>query len=288
MPLFGAHLSIAGGVSNALRAAAELECETVQLFTKNASQWSAKPLAEADQKQFLKESASSGLQFLTAHDSYLINLASPDEVLFQKSLDAFTIEIERAEQLGLTYLVTHPGAHVGSGEAAGLARIVDGLQECLQRTAGVTVRVLLETTAGQGSTLGCKLEHLETILKQTDQWDRLGVCVDTCHIFAAGYELATESDHASFFDEFDSRIGLSALHLFHLNDSVKGCGSRVDRHAGLGLGKIGLEPFRRIVQDRRFAERPMILETPKEDDAGEPMDPVNLAILRQFRAAIPA
>ena len=283
MPLFGAHLSVAGGLHNAVVEAGTLGCETVQLFTKNANQWAGKPLLPDDVQVFRRHLAESKLQFPTAHDSYLINLASPNDELYRKSIAAFTDELERAETLGLSYLVTHPGAHTGSGDEAGLARVVAALDEVHARCRGFKVLVLLETTAGQGTTLGHRFEHLAAIRSRIKDPERVGVCLDTCHVFAAGYPLGTPEEYETTFGQFADQIGLACLKLFHLNDSVKGLGCRVDRHAGLGLGSIGLEPFRRLVTDARFADTPMILETPKEDDAGTEMDPVNLGILRQFR-----
>ena len=282
MPLFGAHLSIAGGLPNALTAATALGCDTVQLFTKNASQWVGKPLAEDDIREFRRVLRATKLKFPAAHDSYLINLAAPDDGLFQKSVAAFADELDRAEALGLKYLVSHPGAHTGSGEETGLARVVAGLDEVHARCSGYKVKVLLETTAASGSTLGGRFEHLAALIERVKAPERLGVCLDTCHVFAAGYPLATAADYAATFQQFDELVGLAKLKLFHINDSMKPLGSRVDRHAGIGLGEIGLDAFRRLVTDPRFANRPMILETPKVDDAGGEMDPVNLRILRQF------
>ncbi|MFO0847645.1 MAG: deoxyribonuclease IV [Gemmataceae bacterium] len=285
MPLFGAHLSVAGGLHKAADAAAALGCGTVQLFSKNANQWAAKPLRDDEITAFKSAVKSAKLKFPTAHDSYLINLAAPGDELWQKSIDAFVVELERAEALGLSYLVTHPGAHVGSGEDAGLARVVAGLDAALKRCGGFKVVVLLETTAGQGSTLGHRFEHLGVLLDRVAEPERYGVCLDTCHVFAAGYDLRSADAYATTFDAFDEHIGLKQLKLVHVNDSLKGLGSRVDRHAGLGLGQIGEDAFRRLVMDRRFAKLPLILETPKEDADGNPMDPVNLAALRTWAAA---
>lgn len=284
MPCFGAHLSIAGGLHLAVQAAMELECDTVQLFTKNASQWAGKPLNTTEIDLFRKAIRKSKLKYPTAHDSYLINLAAPADDLWHKSIDAFTIEIERAEELGLSYLVTHPGAHTGSGEATGLQRVVAALDETHRRTAGAKVMVLLETTAGQGSTLGYRFEHLAFMLDHAKEPSRLGVCVDTCHIFAAGYPIHTAAGYKSTFEQFEDLIGLKRIRVFHLNDSVKGLNCRVDRHAGLGLGSIGEECFKKLVNDKRFAKHPMILETPKEDKDGNAMDAVNLAKLRGYLA----
>jgi deoxyribonuclease-4 len=282
MPLFGAHMSVAGGLHNAVASAVSLGCETLQLFTKNANQWVGKPLARDEINSFRQAVSDAEIRFPTAHDSYLINLASPDEALYRKSIDAFAEELRRAESLGLSYLVTHPGAHTGSGEEAGLARVVAAIDEALAGCPGFAVKVLLENTAGQGSALGHRFEHLAAILNRVKESSRLGVCFDTCHAFAAGYPLASAKGYAATFAEFDSVVGLEHLKLFHVNDSVKPLASRVDRHAGIGLGEIGRDAFRRVVTDPRFGDRPMILETPKEDEDGNPMDPVNLNVLRGF------
>src|SRR5262249_38974664 len=202
----------------------------------------------------------SQLRLLLAHDSYLINLASPEKTLYRRSIEAFVIELQRAERLGLDYLVAHPGAHVGSGEEAGLARVAVALDEVHQRCPNCRVQVLLETTAGQGSTLGHRFEHLARILDLVRQPERLGVCFDTCHVFAAGYPLAPATAYGKTMAEFDRVIGLARLRAFHVNDSLKPLGSRRDRHAHLGRGCLGLEPFRLLVNDRRFRDRPMVLE----------------------------
>lgn len=282
LPPLGAHFSVAGGLVNAVRTAVRFGCQTLQLFTKNAAQWNAPPLKEADVTLFRTEADAAALVHLTAHDSYLINLAAPGDELFAKSVNAFVVEMERAEQLGLEFLVTHPGAHVGSGEEVGLRRVAAGLNEAARRTRGLKVKVLLETTAGQGTTLGWRFEHLARLLDDADEPERFGVCLDTCHVFAAGYDLRTAAATRLTLDEFDAVVGLEYLRLFHLNDSVKPFGSRVDRHAGIGLGEIGETAFRTVITDRRFSATPMILETPKEDAAGAEMDPVNLARLRAF------
>jgi deoxyribonuclease IV len=289
MPMFGAHLSVAGGLYKAVESAVALTMDTVQIFTHSPSQWVVKgigskwagtALAEADVTAFRTAVTKAKFSVTVAHDSYLINLAAPGEELFEKSIAAFINEIERAEQLGLTYLVTHPGAHVGSGEDVGLQRVVAALNRVLKQTRGAEVLVLLETTAGQGTTLGWKFEHLQTLLNGVTEPERLGVCLDTCHIFAAGYGLGTKPEYDTTMAEFDRLIGLNRIKLFHVNDSVKGLGCRVDRHAGLGEGSMGDEAFKLLVNDPNFADRPMILETPKENAVGEEMDPVNLARLR--------
>jgi deoxyribonuclease IV len=284
MPLFGAHMSIAGGYHKALLTAQSFECETVQLFTKNNNQWNAKAFTEADLQTFRETLTASTLQFPMAHDSYLINLASPDNTLFERSVDAFVIEMQRAEQLGLAYLVTHPGAHVGSGEEAGLERVIAGLDEAQRRCPGLRLRVLLETTAGQGSSLGWRFEHLGHIIRGVKEPDRLGVCLDTCHVFAAGYELAPASRYQATMKEFDRLIGVDRLFACHLNDSVKPLGSRVDRHAHIGQGQLGAEPFQLLVNDRQFRDLPMVLETPKEQTPDGHTDARNLRILRDMFA----
>lgn len=280
MPVIGAHFSVAGGLSNAVATAVRFDCGTLQLFTKNANQWAAKPIADADATAFKTAADLAKLQFLTAHDSYLINLAAPGDELFQKSIDAFVIEWERAEKLGLAYLVTHPGAHVGSGDDAGLQRVIKALDVAIASCPGLKTQILLETTAGQGTTLGHRFEHLAAIRAGVREPDRFGVCLDTCHVFAAGYPIHLRDGFDATFEEFDAVIGLQHLKLFHVNDSVKPLGSRVDRHAGLGLGQIGEGAFRMLVNDPRFDALPMILETPKEGPDGEELDPINLAKLR--------
>jgi deoxyribonuclease-4 len=305
MPFFGAHCSISGGFHNALLEAQKLGCKTVQLFvsqprqwpvsavpaektalrsgkflTKNSNQWKARELTDEEVALFRRTLKKARLRFPTAHDSYLINLASAEKDLYRQSLEAFVIELQRAERLGLRYLVTHPGAHMNHGEEAGLARVAGALDEVHRRCPGYKVRILLETTAGQGSSLGHRFEQLARILELVKEPGRLGVCLDTCHVFAAGYPLAPAKEYQATMHQFDRVIGLSRLRAFHLNDSLKPFGSRVDRHAHIGRGQLGLEPFRLLVNDRRFRNRPMILETAKEEGDCKEMDSVNLATLR--------
>jgi deoxyribonuclease-4 len=280
MPLFGAHMSIAGGCHNAIREALEHRCETVQLFTKNANQWNARDFTDEEVRLFREAFAASGLQYPTAHDSYLINLASPDDTLYRRSVEAFVVELQRAEQLGLRYLVMHPGAHMNSGEEAGLERVSRALDEVHSRCPGCRCQVLIETTAGQGTTLGRTFEEIGRIMALTNSTDRLGVCFDTCHVFAAGYPLAPREEYDKTMAAFDQAVGLEKLRVFHVNDSKKPLGSRVDRHAPIGRGCLGLAPFRLLVNDPRFQDRPMILETPKEEGDNDDMDTVNLNVLR--------
>jgi deoxyribonuclease-4 len=283
MPYFGAHLSIAGGYHRALDAAHALGMQSVQLFTKNNNQWAGKPITIDEANLFHTRLSQHGLRFPTAHDSYLINLASPDEALYQKSVAAFLEEVQRADMLGLTYLVMHPGTPTDGDDEAGLARIADALNKVLAQTPKTRVQILLETTAGQGKSLGWRFEHLAAILNAVKPARRLGVCLDTCHVFAAGYELAPARPYRATMRAFDTLIGLERLKCFHLNDSKKPRGCRVDRHEHLGRGCLGLEPFALLVNDRRFRDLPMILETPKENGNNDLMDAVNLQILRSLQ-----
>jgi deoxyribonuclease-4 len=280
MPLLGAHKSIAGGYYKALLEARAIGCDTVQLFTKNNNQWYAKELGEEDIRTFKCTLRQTRLRQPMAHDCYLINLASPDRTLYRKSLEAFVVEVQRAEALGVRYLVTHPGAAVDGNEDAGLKRVAQALDEVHGRCPGYRVWVLLETTAGQGTSLGHRFEHLARILSLVKEPGRLGVCLDTCHVFAAGYALAPEREYRATMRGFDRTIGLTRLRAFHLNDSARPFGSRVDRHAHIGQGCIGLEAFRLLLNDPRFRRRPMVLETPKEAPGIDDMDAVNLKVLR--------
>ncbi len=281
MPRFGAHLSIAGGHANAVAEARRLGFDSLQVFTKNNTQWAARPL-EADRAAAFRDAvAAAGLVDPVGHASYLINLASPDPALWEKSIAALVDEVGRAEALGLVAMVVHPGAHMGAGEEAGVARVAAALDAVHERTPGVRVQVALETTAGQGTTIGHRFDHLGAILGAVREAGRLAVCVDTCHILAAGYRLADPSSYTATIGELDRAVGLGRVRVWHLNDSLRECGSRVDRHAGIGRGHLGLEAFRRVVADPRFAGLPMILETPKgHDDDGEELDAANLRLLR--------
>ncbi len=280
MPLFGAHMSIAGGYHNAVLSAQKYECQAVQLFTKNNNQWRAKDLLPDEVRQFRQTLRKSGVRLAQAHDCYLINLASPVKQLYRQSIEAFVIEMQRAEALGLRYLVTHPGSSVDGDDDAALKRIVQALDEAHARCPNFKLKVLLENTAGQGTSLGHRFEHLGTILRGVAEPKRLGICLDTCHTFAAGYPLAPEADYRETFRMFDTIVGLKWLKSFHVNDSRKPFGSRVDRHAHIGQGCLGLEPFRLLVNDPRFRRHPMLLETPKESDDGTDLDAMNLGTLR--------
>jgi deoxyribonuclease IV len=275
---FGAHMSISGGLHKAFGHGERAGCEALQIFSKNQQQWRAKPLTEADIAMFKAEHQRCGAWPLAVHDSYLINLATPGDELWEKSIAAFGEELERCAALGIPYLVTHPGAHTGSGEEAGLRREADALNRLFKEGVGGDVLVLLETTAGQGSCLGYRFEHLARLIELVEHQERLGICVDTCHILAAGYDIRTSEAYTVTFAAFDRLVGLDRIKVFHVNDSQKGLGSRVDRHTHIGEGEIGIEGFRALVNDARFVDLPMILETPKGEDLAE--DIANLAQLR--------
>lgn len=274
----GAHMSVAGGHDRAIAAAQSFEMDSCQIFTKNANQWHAKPIAPDAAERFRERYALSGLRGLVAHDSYLINLASPDEALREKSRLAFRDELDRCDMLAVPYLVTHPGAHMGEGEAAGLRRVAEAINRIFAELPEGATTVLLETTAGQGTSLGRSFEELATIIELIEDRDRVGVCFDTCHAFAAGYELRDELSYEATMRAFDQTVGFDRLLAFHLNDSKKGLGSRVDRHAAIGDGELGTAAFGFVLNDARFSGRPGILETPKGDDGAE--DRRNLATLR--------
>lgn len=260
--LLGAHVSIAGGVFNAIANGEALGANAIQIFSKNQTRWVAKPLSDEDADKFKKAWEDSSICEVVVHDSYLINLGSPDVALLNKSRDAFLDEIERAEKLGIRYLVFHPGSHLKAGEEIGLQTIAESLNRMIAATPGYGVRLLLETTAGQGTNLGYQFEQLATVLEKVEIRERMGVCLDTAHIFAAGYDLRTPEAYEKTLSEFDAILGLENLFCFHFNDSKKDLGSRVDRHDHIGEGLLGIEPFRMIINDPRFTQIPKLLETP--------------------------
>jgi deoxyribonuclease-4 len=282
MPWLGAHLSIAGGHFKAVEAARQHGNESLQIFTKNSNQWLAKPLVEADVKAFARARRGSGLRRLLAHGSYLINLATPDPLLYERSIQALIDESERAEQLGVHYLVTHPGAHVGSGTALGLERVAKAIDAVHHATRGIRVRILLENTAGQGSCLGSSPEELRQIIDLTHEPERLGICFDTCHAFASGFALWPHDAYAETWAKWTQFISVKQIRAFHLNDSLRPMASRLDRHAHIGRGCIGIEAFRLILNDPRFKHRPMVIETPKYDHRDREMDRINLRVLRRL------
>ena len=278
MRMLGAHMSIAGGHTLAIDRATEFGMTACQIFTKNANQWAAKPIPPEAAESFRARVADSDVAFVVAHDSYLINLASPDDTLWERSRVAFGDELQRCAQLGVPWLVTHPGAHMDAGVELGTRRVATALNHLFDELPDLGVTVLLETTAGQGTTLGRSFEELAGILYLVEDQTRVGVCFDTCHVFAAGYDLRDAADYAATMRAFDDTIGLDRLHVFHFNDSRKGLGARVDRHANIGEGELGTEAFRHLLNDERFAAHPGILETPKGDDGED--DRRNMETLR--------
>lgn len=275
--LFGAHVSVAGGLHNAFKWIAEYECEAFQIFTKSQLQWKAKPLEPHEIEKWLAGWEQAGWPPCLIHDSYLINLSSPDPALRQKSIDGFVDELERAALLSIPWVNTHPGSHKGAGTELGLQNCADSLKQVLERTQDLGVGILLETTAGQGNDLGARFAEIGYLCDECRDEERVGVCVDTCHIFAAGYDLHSEAGSKKTWDEFDKHIGLSRLKAFHLNDSKFECGKHRDRHAPIGEGFIGKEGFRRLVRDKRFAGMPGTTELP--DD----VTPQGIRLLKQLR-----
>ena len=278
----GAHESIAGGMYKAFDRAQSAGCDALQIFVKPNRAWAVKPLTKKDIDLFRAKAVDTDVQPVVGHASYLLNLGTPDAILWKKSIDTLIVELERCEALGIPYLVLHPGSHVGTGEEAGLARVAQALGEVHAGTPGLHARILLETTAGQGSSLGYRFEHLAWLMDNAPDGERLGVCLDTCHVFAAGYELRTPGGYAATMGEFDRVVGLEQLKAVHLNDSKGDLGSRKDRHNHIGKGYIGLEGFRHILNDARLAGLPALLETPKSDDLHE--DRENLGVLRALVA----
>lgn len=266
LPPLGAHVSVAGGLASAFPRAAELGCDAMQIFVKNASQWRAKEMIDDEVAAFRDAHSASAVGPLVAHASYLINLAATDPAILEKSLDALTDELLRCSRLGVQGLVLHPGAHLGAGEEAGIDKVAASLDAVLGDLPDVSTRVLLENTAGQGSCLGWKLEQLAAMRERVSEPHRVGFCLDTCHSFAAGYPIHEEAGFTEFWDEVERRLGLDALGCLHLNDSVKPFNSRRDRHAHIGEGEIGLGCFERLLTEPRLQTIPMVLETEPGDD----------------------
>ena len=282
-------MSVAGGLPFAIARAQIHRCETLQIFSKNASQWRARPLPPAEIAAFKAAARETGISPIVAHASYLINLATTSETLRAQSIAALGEEVDRAEALGLLGVVLHPGARLAAPVDQALSLISSALTEVLKARPRGRTMILLEHTAGQGSTMGASFGEIAAMIDGVKSRRRLGVCLDTCHLLASGYDLCTEEGYRATFDEFESLIGLDRLKVFHLNDSKKPCMSRVDRHEHIGKGCIGLEPFRRLVNDPRFDHLPMILETEKTEwrekgkIAIDPLDEMNLNTLRALR-----
>lgn len=287
MAILGAHMSIVGGYHEAVRRARHLGCDCLQIFTKNGNQWRDRQVSVGEAEAFATALTELKITHPIAHDSYLINLASPDKSLWRKSVDSLTAELQRSDRLGLPYVVIHPGAATDGNESKGIGRVVRALDQVHGRVGTVLTRILLETTAGQGTSLGSRFEHLAAILHGVKGPDRLGVCFDTCHVFAAGYPLATEDEYQATMHAMEVAVGLNQIKAFHLNDSARPCGSRVDRHAHIGRGHMGTEPFRFLLNDPRFLGIPMYLETPKGTEDGQELDVINLTTLRSLVRGIP-
>jgi deoxyribonuclease-4 len=293
-PFIGAHMSVAGGVSKAVERAVVHGCEALQIFSKNANQWRAKPLDPDEVTRFRRGIDAAGIGPAVSHASYLINLATTDRALRAMSIDAFIDELDRAHALGLLGVVIHPGTCTAGTEEDGLRLIADAVRTAFKARTRRKTMVLFEHTAGQGRTLGYTFEQLASILAALDGSPRAGVCLDTCHLVASGYDIASEQGYDRTFHDFDRLVGFDRLRVVHANDSKRPCGSRVDRHEHVGRGCLGLEPFRRLLHDRRFAGRPLLIETEKSPDcskpnlvSADPLDMMNLDTLRRLRSGPP-
>jgi deoxyribonuclease IV len=278
--LLGAHMSIGGGVYTAIERGCSIKCTAIQIFVKNNMQWFARPLSREEIRAFLEHRQRGELLSIFAHANYLINLATTSPQFLANSIRALSEELTRADQLELPFLVLHPGAHLGAGEEAGLDKIVDSINRVFGKIPKVKTRIALETTAGQGSCLGHRFEQIASIIESVREPERLCVCLDTAHVFAAGYDIGTEAGVKKTFRQFDRVIGLERLAAIHVNDSKTARGSRVDRHQHIGKGQIGLDAFRFIMRDRRFRKVPKVLETPKGKEMRE--DVANLKRLRSL------
>jgi deoxyribonuclease IV len=281
-PLLGAHMSIAGEVGEALNRGKQVGCECIQIFTKSSRQWASKPYTKEEIEKFKRNRIDTGIATVIAHDSYLVNLGAPDEAMRNKSIKGVIDELNRCELLGIDTLVAHPGAHVGSGVDTGIKTIAKSIDETHAACKGFNVKIALEITAGQGSNLGQTFEQMARIFDAIEENERLRLCFDTEHAFAAGYDIRTPEGYENTFGELDKFVGLKRLAAFHLNDSIKDFNSHVDRHQHIGKGFIGLDAFRRLLNDRRFFGLPMCLETPKGPEMKEDIE--NLATLRNLFA----
>ena len=282
-PLVGAHVSIQGGLDKAFFRGREADCRVIQIFTRNTTRWVSKALSTVEIEKFFKAREETSVEPIAAHSSYLINLASPKEEVRRNSFVALLDELERTESLRIPYLVMHPGSHLGDGEKKGLRRIAEALNRIHDQTPDFKTKILLETTAGQGTNLGSRFEQLGEILARTDARDRVDICLDTCHVFAAGYDFSTPDTYRRLIRSFNSTLDLQRLRLLHINDSKKMLGSRVDRHEHLGKGLIGKEGLAFFLTDPMFKHLPFIVETPKgENEEGISWDEVNLDFIRRL------
>jgi deoxyribonuclease-4 len=273
-------MSIAGGVHTAVERAVKIGCTTMQMFVKNNTQWRGKPMTQEDVSTYKKLLSESSIRPVLVHDTYLINLCATDKIILKRSRDALKDEFHRAEQLGVAYLNFHPGAHMGAGEDDGIKVVAESLNIIHSQIKGYRVKSVLEATAGQGTALGYRFEQLRAIIDFVEEKERMAVCIDTCHVFAAGYDISSEGGYRRTFEEFDAVVGLERLVAFHVNDSKRELGSRVDRHEHIGKGRIGKTGFRLLMNDDRFRGIPKILETPKGPDMRQ--DVRNLRVLRNL------
>ncbi|HEX3177494.1 MAG TPA: deoxyribonuclease IV [Methylomirabilota bacterium] len=282
----GAHVSVAGGLALAPARGRALGCGAIQIFVKNQRQWAAPPLAAADARAFRAERRRAGVRHAFAHGSYLVNLACPDPAGWRQAVAAFVDELRRSEALGLDALVVHPGSHLGAGAEAGLDAVARAVLEGLRATRGAHVKIALENTAGAGNVLGRTFGELRALLQRIGGSARVGVCIDTCHLFVAGYDIRAPAGYARAMDECVELVGVRRVLAFHLNDAKAPLGSGLDRHEHIGRGHLGLRPFRLLLNDRRFARVPKVLETPKEPEPQA--DLANLARLRRLRGRLSA
>ncbi len=282
--LLGAHMSIAGGVSRAIERGQRVACEAIQIFLKNNNQWNARPIDEAETARFHAQWKQSAIRRIIAHNAYLVNLCSPDCSIAQRSFDAMLDELHRARLLGVEAIVIHPGAAVTRTRDEAIRCVISAVNELLRQTRPSKVKLLFECTAGQGSTLGSSFEELAMLIKGVRQKSRIGLCLDTCHLFAAGHDIGTTEAYSRTMEEFDRIVGLRWVQAIHLNDSKREFGANVDRHAHIGQGKMGLEAFACFINDARFADLPGIIETPKGNDLAE--DAMNLGVLRSLGTPI--
>jgi len=278
IPRLGAHMSIAGGFEKAVERGRRVGCQTIQIFSKSNNQWDASPITEEQAERFKQAAAQSGVGPVFAHTAYLINVGSPEKAVWTRSRSALKTEVERATALGLPFIVHHPGSHKETGEQEGIKRIAEAVRWVIDQTPKSKVKILFEIAAGQGACIGHRFEHLAELLEKAGRPERTGICLDTCHLFAAGYDIRTKAAYEKTMADFDRIVGIQRVEAVHLNDSKKELGCRVDRHEHIGQGQIGLEGFRCLLNDRRFAQVPMVLETPKDEECTE--DKMNLKVLR--------
>ncbi|HSE06410.1 MAG TPA: deoxyribonuclease IV [Methylomirabilota bacterium] len=279
--LLGAHMSIAGGLHRALERGREVGCSVVQIFLRNQRQWTARPYADSEVREFRAAWKATGIRVVFAHANYLINLATPVPTEWRRAVETFHDELERAETLGLPFVVIHPGSHRETGLDGGIRRVARAIDELHARTRGHRVRIVLENTAGGGSSIGRSFEELAGVVGAVGDPDRVGICLDTCHLFAAGYDIRTAEGYRLAIGRCRRLLGLRRVRAFHLNDARQPLGSGLDRHEKIGQGHLGIEPFRRLMNDRRFARVPMALETPKDPEPRA--DREALALLRRLR-----